>query len=131
MVRKVVGLFANLSQLLCTLLSQILVDLLCVLQELLDQILGGLIALLLRLANSVNCVRYSTSPHQIIGSRVDDVGHDAALSVIGGPDVGPIAPAPAGAIGNAITPAKSPAEPKTRAKARTKAAHALDLRLLF
>jgi hypothetical protein len=37
--------------------------------ELPDQVFGGLIGLFLRLATSINCVRYFTAPHKIIGSQ--------------------------------------------------------------
>src|SRR6266481_7968507 len=87
--------------------------LLSVLQEVLDQVLGSLIGLLLRLADSIHRVLHDTTPHQFIGFWVDNVGHDAALSVIGGPDIGPVTPAPAPAAWNAITPTKSPAVSKS------------------
>src|ERR1700752_1261393 len=103
-------------------LSVLLLDLLCVLYKVFDQIPGGLIGLFLGLADPFDRILYHTAPDEFVSLRVDNISHDAALSVRISPDIGSKAPTPTRAIGNAV----SPPEPRTETEART-----FDLGLLF
>src|SRR6266850_7555256 len=107
-------------------LCLLLVHFLCVLHEFLDQILGRLIRLLLRLVNPTNRIRHSTTPHDLIGFGVDNVGHDASLSVIVSPNIRSKAITPSLTKGNAVTPTETPTESESRTNAR-----AFNLRFLF